>query len=394
MSVRSWMNHITTHIGSAGSESLFTHPATRLAKLPWQKLVLKFADEAVLVALALLIIGVNLLVSHSSLAHKDSSLFAIELSRHARYNPNLYTSLYSTTTTALERGGFIAQAYAHEPLGNASTSSQAHVAGNASSKSSLTSIDESGLSAAIADSIKPLLNEQIKIYTTAENDTLSSIAEHFQIDVNTIKWSNNLTTERIQPGWHLVIPSVKGVLIKTDSETTIPDIARKFQCSEQRIISYNGLDGADSVEPGQFIMCPDGVIATPTRAIATDTPTTRSIGINYTSIPDLPGIVNSFVKGNCTWYVAKKMKITFKGNANQWLKNAPAAGYQTGKIPMTGSAVVTSLSGKYGHVAFVEAVDAENGTISISEMNYSGLGVITNRTLAIDDVVGFIYPKE
>lgn len=392
MPVRSWIAYISKYIGSVGSESLFSHPATRLAKLPWQKLVLKFADEAVLLGLSAIIIGVNILVSHASFAHKDASLFAVELSRHSAHNTHLYNSLYSTTATASERGGFIAQAKADEPA-PAYEAQRTQIASNNSSKSSLTSIDESGLSAAVADSIKPLLNEQIKIYTTEEGDTLSSIAARFQIDTNTIKWSNNLTSEHIQPGWHLVIPSVKGVLVKTDSETTIPDIARKFKCSEERIISYNGLDGADSVEPGQFIMCPDGVVTASERAIATEA-TTRSIGVKYTSIPDLPGVINSFVKGNCTWYVAKKMKITFKGNANQWLRNAPAAGYQTGKVPMAGSAVVTSLSGKYGHVAYVESVDAESGTISISEMNYSGLGVITNRTLSIDEVVGFIYPKE
>lgn len=392
MPVRSWIAYISKHMGSAGTESLFSHPATRLAKLPWQKLVLKFADEAVLVTLAAVIVGVNLLISHASFAHKDASLFAIELSRHSSQNTHLYNSLYSTTATATERSGFIAQARADEPT-FATEHQGTRIAGSNSNKSSLTSIDESGLSAAVTDSIKPLLNEQIKLYTTQPGDTLSGIAQRFQIDTNTIKWSNNLTSEQVQPGWNLVIPSVKGVLVKTDAETTIPEIARKFQCPEERIISYNGLDGADSVEPGQFIMCPDGVVATPERAIANNT-TTRSIGLKFTSIPDLPGAVNSFVKGNCTWYVAKKMKITFKGNANQWLKNAPGAGYQTGKIPMAGSAVVTSLSGKYGHVAYVESVDAENGTISISEMNYSGLGVITNRTLQIDEVVGFIYPKE
>lgn len=394
MSVRSFIGHIQKHIGvSTGSEGLFSHPATRLAKLPRQKLVLKFADEVVLVLLSLGIIGVNILISHAAFAHKDSSLFAVELSRHASYNPHLHNSLYSTTATANERSGFIAEARADEPLVQ-TKSAQTHVASSSSAKSSLTSIDESGLSAAVADSIKPLLNEQIKIYTTVAGDTLSSVAARYQIDANTIKWSNNLTSDQLQPGWHLVIPSVKGVLVKTDAVTTIPDIARKFKCSEERIISYNGLDGADSVEPDQFIMCPDGVVSAPERTTATGGTVTRSIGVNYTSIPDLPGVINSFVKGNCTWYVAKKIKITFKGNANQWLKNAPAAGYQTGKIPMAGSAVVTSLSGKYGHVAYVEAVDAEKGTISISEMNYSGLGVITNRTLNIDDVVGFIYPKE
>ncbi len=377
-------------ISRASADSLFVHPATQLAKMPWQKLAMKFADEAMLLVIALVVIGTNVLISHASVAHRDSSLFAVELARHAAYNPQLHTTLYSTTTSTSSKNTLIAEAQAQEQTGTEST--QNTIAGSVNAKSGLLSIDETGLSASAADSIKPLLDNQIKIYQTKTGDTLTELATQFKIDVNTIKWSNNLTSDTLKEGWYLVIPTVKGVLVKADNDTTIPGIARKFKCSEERIISYNGLDGADSVEPGQYIMCPDGQISA-TSTIAQGK-TTRTIGVNYAAIPDLPGVVNSFVKGNCTWYVAKKIKITFKGNANQWLRNAPSAGYQTGKLPMAGSAVVTSLGGKYGHVAYVESVNSEEGTISISEMNYSGLGVITNRTLAIDEVVGFIYPKE
>lgn len=366
-----------------GLDSLFSYPATRLAKLPWPKLALKFTDEVVLVLLAIVLIVANVSIN----PHQDSSLFAQSLANHADSNIALHTKIFSNTTN--QTGSkLISEALAEEQRTVTPTT---QVAGMQEQVSSITSIDEYGLSAAIPDSIKPLLNNQIRIHKTASGETLSDIADQYNIDVNTIKWSNGLTSNIIKPDWFLVIPSVKGVLVQADNDTTITGIARKFKCSEESIISYNGLDGADSVEPGQYIICPGGRVAETVKRA--ETQTSRNVGVNYASIPDLPGTVNSFVKGNCTWYVAKKMKISFHGNANQWLKNAPKAGYSTGRIPQAGSAVVTSLSGKYGHVAFVETVNHDN-TITISEMNYEGLGQKSTRTIAASDVVGFIYPKE
>jgi surface antigen len=60
---------------------------------------------------------------------------------------------------------------------------------------------------------------------------------------------------------------------------------------------------------------------------------------------------------------------------------------------MAGVPVVTSTTGRYGHVAYVESVNA-NGTINISEMNFEGLGKKSFRTIDGDSVAGYIYPKE
>jgi surface antigen/LysM repeat protein len=382
-----------TGIRAASLDSVFAYPATRLAKLPWQKLVLRFADECLLVVLGIMLVGFNIFVSFSNGAAQDTSLFATALSRHGSKNTALYSKLFATTTTVTPNG-LIPEARADEQIGDSATT---QVAGISEGVSALTSIDAQGLSAATIPDIQSLLDSQIQVYETQAGDTLASIAERHGIDVPTIKWSNNLdpNSDTIKPGWFLVIPPVKGVLVKADEDTSIAGIASKFKCTEERIISFNGLEGADSVEEGKYIMCPDGVVPAPPKPVVAAPiakAATRTIGISYKSIPDLPGTTNSFVKGNCTWYVAKLMKITFRGNANRWLANAPKAGYKTGKVPMAGSAVVTTLGGKYGHVGFVKSVNPD-GTFVMTDMNYEGLyKVRENVTMSADEVVGFIYP--
>ncbi len=60
------------------------------------------------------------------------------------------------------------------------------------------------------------------------------------------------------------------------------------------------------------------------------------------------------------------------GNANQWPGNARKAGIPVSSTPRAGSVGVI-MAGQYGHVVWVESVNA-NGTINISQYNYFNAG--------------------
>lgn len=89
----------------------------------------------------------------------------------------------------------------------------------------------------------------------------------------------------------------------------------------------------------------------------------------------IPG--NGYVPGNCTWYVKNRRADIPNnlGNGGSWVGNAAARGFATGTAPAVGA-----VAEQPGHVAYVEAVNAD-GTVSISEMNYAGgLGQVHYRT--------------
>lgn len=101
----------------------------------------------------------------------------------------------------------------------------------------------------------------------------------------------------------------------------------------------------------------------------------------------------SFAWGNCTYYVANKKHVTWSWNARDWLRNARAAGESTGHTPKAGAIVVFIGGGysSYGHVGIVERVNAD-GTLYISDMNYSGLNKVTYRTIPQNKAIaGYIY---
>lgn len=78
--------------------------------------------------------------------------------------------------------------------------------------------------------------------------------------------------------------------------------------------------------------------------------------------------------GNCTYFVASKRPVGFWNNASSWYSQAQRDGWAVGSVPKVGA-----IAWEYGHVALVIGISGD--LVTIQEMNYKGLGVVTTRTL-------------
>jgi murein DD-endopeptidase MepM/ murein hydrolase activator NlpD len=112
-------------------------------------------------------------------------------------------------------------------------------------------------------------------YTVEAGDVLSTIADKFNVTVNTILWSNNLTwTSMIKPGQKLTIPPGSGINHDVVRGDTIASIAKKYQADAQKIISANGLASASDIQVGDLIFVPEGV--KPTQIVSSYKPPKNS----------------------------------------------------------------------------------------------------------------------
>lgn len=256
-------------------------------------------------------------------------------------------------------------------------------------------------------------------YNVAEGDTISSIALRFGVDEATILQENNLYADDIiKPGMELTILPISGTTELVDSGETIASIAQAHEADEEKILKYNKLVTASDIEVGQILIIPDGKREIKERprpepepvTLAAETESQEVSGsdssVNHntqnheapqgtttstlaTSRNDLRG--NRFPWGYCTWYAAaRRPDVTWMGNAKEWMANASAQGRAVGKIPAVGAIVQTNESW-WGHVGIVDAVNGD--TITVSEMNYQGFGVISTRTISVRNPViqGYIY---
>lgn len=99
-------------------------------------------------------------------------------------------------------------------------------------------------------------------YEVQPGDTVSSIADKFNISTDTIKWANDLDSiHSIKPGQKLKILPVSGVAHTVKSGDTLESVAKKYSAEQQAILDYPFNDVPDDfrLKVGQVLTIPDGV---------------------------------------------------------------------------------------------------------------------------------------
>lgn len=215
-------------------------------------------------------------------------------------------------------------------------------------------------------------------YTVLDGDTMESIAAKYGLTTDQIRWSNGLKTTAISLGNKLLLPSVPGIIYTVKSGDTVESIASKYGGTVAEIIALNDLE-VSGISEGMKIVIRGGTLPVTERPEYV-APTVRYyytylgntserqdiqvIGYKY-------GLGGPYVAGQCTqwaWYNRKDLPSNL-GNANTWARNAAAQGFTVNRTPSAG-AVFQTTSGWYGHVGYVEAVNAD-GSITVTEMNYN-----------------------
>jgi len=124
------------------------------------------------------------------------------------------------------------------------------------------------------------------------------------------------------------------------------------------------------------------------------------------SFPARPNLtapsINTFAEGNCTWYAADKWRRatgkypSWSGDAKYWNEHAAAQHWTVTGAPAPRSVVVfepgvQGASKIYGHVAWVNSISyrSDGWYVNVTEMNFTGSGQISSRT--VKNVSGMSY---
>lgn len=100
---------------------------------------------------------------------------------------------------------------------------------------------------------------EISVYVVREGDTLSQIAEMYDVTTNTILWANDLASAAaIRPGDTLVILPIVGVRYTVKKGDTISGISDRFGGDAAEILAYNQLASLDEIAIGDTLVIPGG----------------------------------------------------------------------------------------------------------------------------------------
>ena len=98
-------------------------------------------------------------------------------------------------------------------------------------------------------------------YEVQSGDTLSKVAEKFNISADTVKWANDLeNADTIKPGQKLKILPVTGVAHTVKAGDTLDSVAKKYSTESQGILDFPFNDVPDDfkLKTGQVLIVPDG----------------------------------------------------------------------------------------------------------------------------------------
>lgn len=252
--------------------------------------------------------------------------------------------------------------------------------------------------------VKPMITStnlksksDIAKYTVKSGDTVSNIAARFGVTSDSLRWSNGLNGDVVQPGKELLIsPISNGFVYKVRPGDTPDSLAQTFRANKDKLIAFNDAE-LSGLKPGELIVIPDGTMTTPSYNGGNFLGGGFAWGGNS---PIYNG--NGYDYGQCTYWVAlRRQQIgnpvpSNLGNAITWVELAKQAGLATGNEPRKGAVIWTPpsmMSGyyaSYGHVGFVEDV-LPDGTVKVSDMNVKGWNVVSSRTLTSDQARAYSY---
>jgi surface antigen len=206
----------------------------------------------------------------------------------------------------------------------------------------------------------------IKNYTTASGDTVTSIAAKFGVTSDSIRWSNSLNGDTVTAGTKLVIPPVNGIVYNVKPGDTADSLAAQYRANKDKIVAYNDAE-IGGLQPGEQIIIPDATRVSAATATTITAAAAPRGSFAWGSTP-MYGY-NGYDYGYCTWYVATQIAVPGNwGNANTWAYYASSSGWRVSSSPSVG-AIAQTPAGGFGHVAIVDAVSADGSQIQYRDMN-------------------------
>lgn len=230
-----------------------------------------------------------------------------------------------------------------------------------------TSINNSIVSKPVVLSTSFKSKDDIQKYVTVSGDTVSNLAKKFGVTSDTLRWSNNLTSDILPAGKTIwVLPGMDGVIYIVKKGDTASSLAARYRANAQQIIAYNDAE-IGGLKPGTRIIIPSGTVQAVTSA--------SSYFGGFAFGTNAVYGYNGYDYGFCTWYVASKIRVPSNwGNANTWDNLAAVSGWTVSSTPRVG-AIAQTDRGFLGHVGIVDAVDGN--MIKYSDMNgIAGWGAV------------------
>jgi len=120
-------------------------------------------------------------------------------------------------------------------------------------------INNISLGAVFSENDEEKLKKDIIYHAVKEGESLWSIAEKYNISLETILLANEISKNTsIKPGQKLIILPTEGLMHMVEKGDTLSSIAKKYQSKSEEIIAFNDLIDGSDIYIGDILFVPNG----------------------------------------------------------------------------------------------------------------------------------------
>lgn len=230
----------------------------------------------------------------------------------------------------------------------------------------------------VGTQVSDKVRDQVLEYTVKSGDTVSQIADKFDVSTDTIRWENDLASlNSIKPGQVLRILPVSGIKHKVTRGETIYSIAKKYNTNPQAMVDFPFNTFSDNetfaLAVGQELIVPDGVKPnvirwSPTTNLAQVTPNAGAVSATGAFVWPIGGRITQ----RYTWYHRGMDIATAYGT--------PVLAADSGKVVVAG----WPDNGGYGNRV---EINHGNGYVTLYA-HLSKVNVVVGQTVNRGDVIG------
>jgi len=221
--------------------------------------------------------------------------------------------------------------------------------------------------------------DDIAIYVVRKGDTISEIAEMYNVSVNTILWANDMKkSDKLAPDQVLFILPISGVKHVVTKGQTLASIAKLYKVDISVITEFNGISKDDKLAIGDELIIPDA-------EMPNDSKPSNSLGSKqYYATGTLKNILGYFINPVPD---LKRKSQGLHGPGNRGIDLAAPTGT---KIYASASGTVllarNGYNGGYGNMVIIQH---PNGTKTLYGHMYK-LGTTTGAQVAQGEVIGSV----
>lgn len=147
-------------------------------------------------------------------------------------------------------------------------------------------ISSKTLGVLLDDDTGTLSSGSIVQYTVKKGETLSGIANKFNISVETILLANELDSSKVVPGQELTILPTNGLIHMVEKNETVKSLASQYKAKSEDIIKFNNLSDNGDIYEGDILIIPGGKVAAKTNNQIKDVASSGSGSSNQLSLPN------------------------------------------------------------------------------------------------------------